>query len=128
MASADTFALIGSYQTTPVNGAPSADPEFIAPISEIVQIDAKQYSTYTLSADAPVVVAFGGVINCNVLVVKCVGGKIRVRVTSADGAMQAVPVDTFLALTNLSVPITAIDLTRSPGVLTTVRVFLGEKA
>lgn len=125
---ADTFTLSGSYETHPTTGSPSAVPNVVAPVSEVVQLENKSVQFFVLDADAPVSVQFPAGFTCNVLVVKAQGGKARVRLTSADGSSQAVPVDTFLALISQTVGITAIDLTREPGVLTQVQVFLGDAA
>lgn len=81
-----------------------------------------------LSGDSPVGVPFGGMAGVNTLIVKALDGKVRVRVTSADGTAQAVPVDSLLILQSSSVNITAVDFTRVSGAETTVEVFLGQKA
>jgi hypothetical protein len=124
---ADVFKLEGSYSTHPTSGSPSGNPEIDAPISERVGLKNKTVGYYELTADAPVSVDFGGLANVNVLYLKTVGGKVRVRITSSDGATQSIPVDTVLAIISKSVAITAIDLTRVAGVDTNVRVFLGER-
>lgn len=123
---ADIFQLGGSYTTAPANGAPSADPSLNAPIDESMTLIRKHQDTIDLTVDSPVTVQFGGVINAHVLIVKTVGGKARVRITSADGSTQSIPVDSFYASISNTVPITAVDLTRVPSQLTTVKVFLGE--
>lgn len=125
---ADIFALTGSYSATPASGTPSADPIITAALDERQMLATAQYSQLTLTNDSPVSLPLGGLSSINTLIVKCVGGKVRVRVTSADGSQQAVPVDSFLALISASVPMTAVDVTRSPGVTTIVRYFLGQKA
>ena len=58
--------------------------------------------------------------------IKVTGGKVRVRLTSADGATQAVPVDSLLVLVDRATTVSAIDLTRTPSTSTRVQVFLGE--
>jgi len=125
---ADTLSLNGSIQTRPTQGNPSGDPEVIVTLTERVGLINKSLSFYQLTADSPVSVGFGGLTNCNVLMIKVEVGKVRARITSADGTSQAVPVDTLLILFSSSVPVTAIDLTRVAGVDTTVRVFLGERS
>lgn len=124
---ADTFRLTGTWGTSPILGQPSAIPSFDAPIDEIIQITKKNQDDLTLTVDSPVVVSLGGLTNVHVLVIKTVGGKIAVRLTSTDGSTQSVPVDTFLALITLSVPITAIDVTRVAGIETQVHIFMGER-
>lgn len=124
----DIFAITGSYSATPASGTPSADPIITAALDERQMLATEQYSQLTLTNDSPVLLPLGGLSSINVLIVKCVGGKVRVRVTSADGSQQSVPVDSFLALMSASVPMTAVDVTRTPGVVTVVRYFLGQKA
>lgn len=123
---ADKYSLAGSYSTTPALGNPSGQPSLEAPIQESVSLIKKSEQEYTLDADAPVTVSLGGLTQAQVLNIKAVGGKVRVRLTSADGAQQAIPVDGFLSLICLTVPITAIDLTRVAGTETIVTVFLGQ--
>jgi hypothetical protein len=95
-------------------------------IDESAQITNKELGYYDLTADAAQVVSFGGCAHGNVLVVKALGGKVRLRITSADGSQQAVPVDSFLVLISLSVPFTAVDITREAGVETFVQTFIGQ--
>lgn len=124
---ADAFKLIGGYSVTPLGSALSFAPLMEATINEPKSIKAKQVSEQVLAADAPVAVDFGGVVNAHVVILKATG-KVRARVTSADGAAQSIPFDTYLILMSDSVPVTAVDLTRVAGAETTVRVFLAEKA
>ena len=124
---ADSFQLAGSWSASPASGSPSGIANFCAPISEALSLTKKDYDTISLTADAASVVNFGsGVTEAQVVIIQAVGGKIRVRLTSADGATQAIPVDGTLILISRTVPITAIDLTRTTGITTTVDVFLGQ--
>jgi len=125
---ADIFQLSGSYVVNPAVGAPSGLGGIETPLSECVVLDQKVLRDYVLTSDAPVDVDFGNVPSAHVLIVKSVGGKVRVRITTADGATQAVPVDSLLILLSLSVPFTAVDLMRVVGTRTIVQVFLGERA
>lgn len=125
---ADSFALLGSYGVTPLGNPLSFAPSIAAQISEGLQLKAKQISEMVLTADAPLAVPFGGVANAHIVILKSTGGKVRARLTSADGVAQSVPFDTYWILMSEAVPITAIDLTRIAGAETTVRVFLAEKA
>lgn len=125
---ADQFSLSGLYSTQPLGGDPSFAPVIEAPINEPVVLAHKHYDDVDLSTDATTPLNFGGgVVNAHVVILKAVGGKVRARVTSADGSVQAIPFDTYLLLMSMTVPITAIDLTRVPSQATSVRVFLGEK-
>jgi hypothetical protein len=120
------FTLNGSYQSLPLDGSPSFSASIIAQINETTTIGKQVAQTIELASDSPEAVAFGDVVGASVVVIKAIGGKIRVRVTSADGSQQAVPCDSFIILMSETVPVTAIDLTRTTGVNTTVQVFLGE--
>ena len=125
---ADLFSLQGTYTATPASGSPSADPLITAPINEQMTLETELASQITLSVDGPTSLPFGGLVGVNALIVKCVGGKVTVRITSADGTAQAFPVDSFLALTSASVDITAITVERTPATKTIVKYFLGQKA
>lgn len=127
---ADTFKLSGSYTTRPVVGTQSGAPSIDAPIDETVQLDSMVFQQYLLTSDSPLAIDFSsmGVDSANIVIVKTIGGKIRVRLTSTDGSTQAIPVDSFFLNISLTVPFTALDLTRTAGVETQVRVFLGERA
>lgn len=126
---ADVFAISGSYSATPAYGAPSADPVITASVDEKLMLGTELFSQVTLTTDAPVSLPFGGLASAAALVVKSVGGRITVTLTSAAGAAQVVPVDSFLAMISASVPFTAISVARAPGGPdTTVKYFLGQKA
>lgn len=123
---ADLFVLSGSYSTTPQVGSPSGVASIPAPIDEEAMLIGKYYNTVTLTGDAPVIVQMGGVTKAHVVIVKVTGQKIRLRLTSTDGAQQAVPVDTWYTSISRTTPITAIDLTRTVGAQTIVDIFLGQ--
>jgi hypothetical protein len=126
---ADNFSLTGSYQSVPAVGSPSGISICSVPLDEEMVLVRKDTDQIYLVVDTPVVVPFGGgVTSAHVVVLKAVGGKVRARVTSADGSQQSIPVDSFAFLMSRSVPITAIDLTRVPGQPTTVDVFLGQNS
>ena len=125
---ADRFTLSGGYATEPLGGEPSFDAIVTAVIDESVILDKKVVDTIRLTVDTAVVVDFGGITNANIIILKSTGGvKVTARISSADGAAQAIPFDTFLILMSMDFPITAITLTRLPATETDVRVFLGEE-
>jgi hypothetical protein len=95
-------------------------------MQEYVTLDAKNLEPSQLTVDTPVAVNFGGVTNCNVLIIQS-DRPITVTVTSAAGTSQSFPCDGYLQLISRTVPITAVSLTRTPATLTNVSVFLGEK-
>ena len=126
---ADSFRLSGSYATTPLGGTPSFDPNIDAPIDEPAQLAKKRIDEIDLDVDTEVAVAFGGVTNANIVILKAVGGTtVQAHVTSAAGASQIIPFDTYLILMSMATPVTAIGLVRTPATPTTVRVFLGEES
>ena len=124
---ADQFVLSGSYTVTPLS-LTSLDPSSASPIDEPLALKSKLPIDITLSVDTPVAVPFGTMANAHIVILKAFGGKVKARLTSADGTTQAIPFDSFLILMSQTVPITAIDLTRVPATATIVKVFLGEKA
>lgn len=124
----DVFKLLGSYEVDPLGSTTSFAPTIAAPINETRTLSAKHVDDVDLAADAPQALNFGGVQNAHIVLLKAVGGKVTAQITSTDGAAQAIPFDTYLVLMSESVPVTAISLTRTPGIETSVRVFLGQKA
>lgn len=120
---ASRFELAGALAVTPLEGD---GPDIGEVISELVALEEFKLATYTLGDDAAVDVDFGGLASANVVVIKVTGGKVRVRLTSADGATQAVPVDSLFVLVDRATSVSAIDLTRTPSTSTRVQVFLGE--
>lgn len=124
---ADQFAFTGSFDLTPLGGDTSFQPSFSTPINETSVLKAKRLDDVTLTSDSPTAVAFGGVVNANIVSLKC-DNKVTALITSADGTSQAVPVDPYFVLQSRSVPVTAISLTRVAGIETRVEVSLGEIA
>lgn len=125
----DIFRLQGTYSSEPSSASCGSTAATVyGLLSEVVGLTNKSVWASTLAADAPAAVNLGGLSNVHVLVLRAVGGKVRVRLTSTDGSQQSVPVDGLLVVVSLSVPITAIDVTRVAGVETQVDVFMGERA
>lgn len=126
------LALDGSAVVSPLMasllGPISGLASVAIPLVERAALAQFSNQSITLTSDAALVVPLGSMTEVNALIVKAIGAKVRVRVTSADGSTQAVPVDSLLVLLAGSVPITAIDLMRVAGVETAVEVFLGQKA
>ncbi len=126
---ADVFRLTGEYsaltQLSEV-GVP-LPPEVTALLSEALFLQDKLVGHYSLTSDAPVSVALGSLAAAHVVILRSTG-KVRARLTSGDGAAQAIPVDPLLIQIASAVPVTAIDLTRLAGVNTEVDIFLGERA
>jgi len=125
---ADIFRLQGSWTTDPITGVPSGDPHLDTMIDESLTLENKEFGVYDLLLDTAYSISFGGVTNANVVIIKTLGGKVKARLTSADGTTQSVPIDSFFVLMSSTVPVTALDVTRVSGIRTIVRVFLGDKA
>jgi hypothetical protein len=126
---ADVFRLSGEFSAAPAVyelGVQQA-PEILAPLLHSLYLLRRANLTLSLTSDAPVAVNFGSLTGAHVIVLQSTS-KVRARVTSSDGSAQALPVDPLQILLSLAVPVTALDLTRLPGINTEVNVFLGEKA
>lgn len=124
----DVFTLQGSYSVTPLSPPASGDFDVIAAIDERVVLQRKHADSIDLAADPAQAVNFGGVQNAHVVVLKSLGGKVNAILTTSAGVAQVIPFETFLVLINLTAPATALSLQRVVGTLTTVKVFLGERA
>lgn len=124
----DILSIGGSIEVKAASGSPSGDFSPPAPLDEDMSLARYLITRVSLSADAPVSVPLGGLTGVNALMLRATGGKVRARVTSADGTTQAIPVDKLLVLTSESVDITAIDLTRVASTPTEVSVFVGQRA
>lgn len=96
-------------------------------IKESMTVLQYQSTVYVLSSDSAQTVSLGSLSAVNVLQLRVVGNKVRVRITSSDGTTQAIPVDSFLCIISDSVDITAIDLTRTVGSESTVYVTICQK-
>lgn len=124
---ADSFQLSGSYVTNPLVPGTTGTASICASIAETLSLTRKDFDSILLDVDTPIPASFAsGVTAAAVVIAKATGGKVRMRITSADGALQSVPVDSLAVIFAGSVPITAIDFTRVPGTQTTVDLFLGQ--
>jgi hypothetical protein len=126
----DTLTMTGTLQTAPTDPSASGLTAVVSAIAEALVLQTKGIpGEYDLQSDSPQSVSFGALPQVNVLQVKVYGGgPVTVSVTSSAGTTQAWPVDSFLFLITQRVNITAITLTRSPGVETWVDVFIGQAA
>lgn len=122
---ADTFTINGTYKVLPAPASPTNAPAVSVALSATTSVTRKAVIPVTLGSDAPEAVAMGDIANARVIIVHT-SGKVKVAVTSADGAAQAFPVDALLVLMCASVPITAITLTRVAGISTDVQIVLVE--
>lgn len=127
---AETFSFSGSAESKPQAGMPSGQFVLGAPIAEFQTLQHKNETTgFDLTTDNPVAIPFGSVTNATVFMIKVIGGKVAVAVTSDDGTAQTFPVNSFaFIMTDSGHAITAITVQREPGVTTTVTAFVGEAA
>ncbi len=126
----DTLAITGSLQTQPTNPSASGLSSVLTQLAETLVLQSKCVpGEYDLTSDSPQVVSFGALAQINFFFIKINGGgHVRVRITSSDGTQQAIPVDQISLNICSLVAITAMDLTRDPGVETLVDIILGQAA
>lgn len=72
----------------------------------------------------PKTVSFGDLETASLVIIEAIGGKVRARLTSADGDDSPIPVDPVIWILSRSVPYTALDLTRAAGLTSDVRVLI----
>ena len=128
MATQDTWTLQGSLVTMPAVGNPSGALGTNILLGDIETLQAKAGGDLDLNSDAPVVIPFGQISGANILFLDAHDLKVDATVTSTDGTAQIIPVEDLLLLQTRTVPITAVSLTRVPGIATTVTFFLGQYA
>jgi len=122
-----TLELEGSLSLKPPVGSPSGQPMTLMSYSEKVPLERQLTTNMTLTSDSAASVSLGTLTGVNCLSIRAVGGKVRLRVTSADGSLQALPVDPIVILRCDSADITALDVTREAGIETEVFIVLGQK-
>lgn len=125
---ASTFALTGTYQAVPPLNMPSGDPLITAPIDERQSLTLETAGQLLLSVDGATALPFGGLSSASVVCVKVTGGNCKLRLTSAAGTAQVVPVDSFAVLMSGAEPFTAATVERPAGVNVFVKYFLGQRA
>ena len=124
---ADNFQLTGTYSSIPFAPSASADFQVTSAISELMILSDKLAAGVDLASDGPQSVQLVALTAANVVILKVTSGlKVDAIITTADGALQTIPVDGLLFLVTQTVPVTALALKRTPGVDTNVRVFLGQ--
>ena len=116
--------LTGSVAIGPASGSPSGVFAGGIPISEAVAIDhGRGNLQYDLVADTPQTVSLDG-RNVIAILVKA-SAKIVTRISTLSGLVtQSIP-GTFFVLRTEDDPITAVDVTRQPGVETIVDITIG---
>lgn len=130
MSLAETLLLDGQLSINPSPAAACSsgvDLGTTVQLSESMSINAKLATAFTLSADAPFPIDLTATPNVNALYIEA-DSKVKLTVTTADGAAQLIPVDPIMIWFSGTVPITALSLTRLASTTTNVKLILGQKA
>lgn len=117
--------------TQPNTGSPTGVAYATTPICLTRQLALRTLYELELTTDSPVAIQFGSVTAANTVnmnVFQGQGNAVTAAVTWANGTGQTIPFDPLLLLQSDSQPITAITLTRTPGVDTIIEIFLGQNA
>jgi hypothetical protein len=122
----NTITLSGRLTITPPAAVVSSlTAQVLFDIMKKLPADDFIDTPYTLVADAPAVVAFGGVATLGASILMLSSDQpITALLTSGAGAAQAIPCDDMIILFAKSVPFTALSLVRPPGIISKVRVVL----
>lgn len=125
-----TLTLSGSLALQAPSYPPSAAQQLGQPIAETMYVQSYDVQAPTLSADGATPIPFPiGTTQIHYLQLKVQGGSpVILQITSADGTLQSIPVDSFIALQMLGTPATAISVTRTPGVSTPIAYVIAQKA
>lgn len=125
------LTLAGSIGIQAPSYPPSASLSPTTPISEVVYVNSWDAQSPTITSDTATSITFPiGMTNCHVLYFKIQpgGSPIVLALTSADGTLQAIPVDDLIFMKMLTQPVTAIKVTRTAGVDTTLTYLIAQKA
>lgn len=125
-----TLNLSGSLTLQAPSFPPSAAQAIAQPISEVAYVGVWDAQSPTLTVDGAIDIPFPiGMTECHFVYLKVQGGApIILSLTSADGTLQDVPVDSLLIQFFLNEPVTAIQVTRSPGVEATLTYVIAQQA
>lgn len=124
MADTANIALrVESHDAADIGGTWGIDAQYEA----IETFDRVTREVVVLTDDNPKAVPLGDMASAALVFLRVEsGGKVRARFTTTDGAQQSIAIDPVGFIVSLSVPVTAIDLTRPAGAGTVrVRVALG---
>lgn len=118
----------GSATIEPPGGNPSGQPTTLVQIDDTLALSNFLSTVVYLTTDSPVSVSLGPLTGVNYLSIRSGDAATRARLTSSVGSTQAVSVYPFLEVRSDTVPITAIDLTRTAGIDSEVFIVMGQKA
>lgn len=125
---AETLLLNGQLSITP-SPACGCDPALatLIQLSESMSIAAKLATAFVVPSDAAFPVDLTTVPEVHALFINATA-KVKLTITTADGAAQVIPVDPMMIWFSSSVPITALSITRVASTDTTVSLVLGNEA
>lgn len=130
MALAETLQLNGQLSINPSTAsicADGVDLGTLVNLSETMSISAKLTAAFALTADPAFPINLTTVPSVSALYIET-DAKVTLTLTTADGALQLLPVDGMMIWFSASVPITALSITRLAGTTTNVKLILGQKA
>ncbi len=124
----DTLLLTGQLAINPPRScAADSDLSTIVNLSESMTLAAKQTVSFVIPSDAAFPIDLTATPNVNMLFIDA-SAKVMLTITTADGAVQTLPVDPMMLWFSSSVPITALSVTRVAATDTTVHLILGDKS
>lgn len=123
----EILTLTGQLSFNPTHAECGVDSDLstVVNLQESLSIAAKQMLTFSLSSDLAFPIDLTTTPNVNMLYID-VSSKVKLTITTADGATQVVPVDPVMFWISSTVPITALSITRLAGTDTNVKVILGD--
>lgn len=123
-----TLQLSGSYSLQPPSYPPSSAQQIGSPIQQTNYVKYWAALNVDLTTDGPIAIPFPpGMTLCHMLNFAVQGGSpIEMFLTSADGTLQAIPVDPQAILYMNNLPVTAISVQRTTGVLTTLTYLIAQ--
>jgi hypothetical protein len=124
----EVFSFASNFQTVPSGGSSccSDGPDTNESINFRALLASHQSKAVQLTSDSSFAVGFDGTI-ANVLIIQS-DQRILASYTSTLVASQVIPVDPFNIIVSRTAPFSALVLTRQPGILTNVRIFMGQIA
>lgn len=123
-----TLQLSGSYTLQPPSYPPSSSQNIGSPISQTNYVQYWAALNVDLTVDGPIAITFPpGMTNCHFMNFAVQGGSpIEIILTSADGSAQVIPCDPQAILYFNNLPVTAISVQRTTGVLTTLTYLIAQ--
>lgn len=123
---ADILNVQGAFTLSANTGLTRGSPTVLAQFAEQVAMLRKCETEYTLESDSAQSIPLNGLTGANFLYIFC-DAAVTLRITTADGATQAVPVFPLaMLLLPAAKPITAVTVQRVPGTVTVVKLVMAQ--